>query len=173
MDEKIKTLIWRRHCSIGQSCCSMTSKRSIDWFLESSSGMKFFHPSVRLFDKLIRSLYFHLFFFFFLFCSRVFVPRSYESRSVNVLVNFMISSDLRRNKKQTSVINIRQNVLINKACKLKKVKFFTAVIFIYREGFRSLISRVSFFCNGCSTVILPKFRNGPACHLFFLSLVTP
>ena len=37
-----KTLIWRRHCSIGQSCCSMTSKRSIDWFLESSSGMKFF-----------------------------------------------------------------------------------------------------------------------------------
>ena len=43
-----KTLIWRRHCSIGQSCCSMTSKRSIDWFLESSSGMKFFHPSVRL-----------------------------------------------------------------------------------------------------------------------------
>ena len=25
-----KTLIWRRRCSIGQSCCSMTSKRSID-----------------------------------------------------------------------------------------------------------------------------------------------
>ena len=43
-----KTLIWRRHCSIGQSCCSMTSKRSIDWFLESSSGMKFLYPSVRL-----------------------------------------------------------------------------------------------------------------------------
>ena len=39
-----KTLIWRRHCSIDQSCCSMTSKR----FLESSSGMKFFQPSVRL-----------------------------------------------------------------------------------------------------------------------------
>ena len=31
-----KTLIWRRHCSIGQSCCSKTSKRSFDWFLESS-----------------------------------------------------------------------------------------------------------------------------------------
>ena len=54
MDEKIKTwplrfpaketLIWRRHCSIGQSCCSMTSKQ----FLESSSGMKFVYPSVRL-----------------------------------------------------------------------------------------------------------------------------
>ena len=29
-----KTLIWRRHCSIGQSCCSMTSKRSNGWFLE-------------------------------------------------------------------------------------------------------------------------------------------
>ena len=42
-----KSIIWRRHCSIDQSCCSMKSKRSIDWFLESSSGMKFFHPSVR------------------------------------------------------------------------------------------------------------------------------
>ena len=41
-----KTLIWRRHCSIGQSCRSMTSKRSIDWFLEIS--WEFFHPSVRL-----------------------------------------------------------------------------------------------------------------------------
>ena len=39
-----KTLIWRRHCSIDQSCCSMTSKQ----FLESSSGMKFVYPSVRL-----------------------------------------------------------------------------------------------------------------------------
>ena len=39
-----ETLIWRRHCSIEQSCCSMTSKQ----FLESSSGMKFVYPSVRL-----------------------------------------------------------------------------------------------------------------------------
>ena len=39
-----ETLIWRRHCSIDQSCCSMTSKQ----FLESSSGMKFVYPSVRL-----------------------------------------------------------------------------------------------------------------------------
>ena len=31
-----------RHSSIGQSCCSMMSKQSIDWFLESPSGMKFF-----------------------------------------------------------------------------------------------------------------------------------
>ena len=43
-----KISVWRRHCSIGQSCCGMTSKRSIDWFLESSSGMKFFQPSVCL-----------------------------------------------------------------------------------------------------------------------------
>ena len=43
-----KTLIWRRRCSIGQSCCSMMSKRSIGWFLEGFSSMKFFHPSVRL-----------------------------------------------------------------------------------------------------------------------------
>ena len=42
-----KTLIWRRLCSIDQSCCSMTSKR----FLESSSGMKFFQPSVRLINQ--------------------------------------------------------------------------------------------------------------------------
>ena len=39
-----ETLIWRTHCSIDQSCCSMTSKQ----FLESSSGMKFVYPSVRL-----------------------------------------------------------------------------------------------------------------------------
>ena len=45
MDEKIKTwtlrfptktLIWTGHCSIGQSCYSMTSKRNIDLFLKSS-----------------------------------------------------------------------------------------------------------------------------------------
>ena len=29
-----KTLIWGRYCSIGQSCCSITWKRSIGWFLE-------------------------------------------------------------------------------------------------------------------------------------------
>ena len=63
-----KTLVWRRHCSIDQSCCSMTSKQ----FLESSSLMKFVYPSVRLanqnpgafvcpFDKPIKSLYFRSF----------------------------------------------------------------------------------------------------------------
>ena len=77
MDEEIKTwplpfpaketLIWRRHCSIGQSCCSMMSKRSSDWFLESSGAWSFFHQKVcitnqtprhlYLFDKSIKSLY--------------------------------------------------------------------------------------------------------------------
>ena len=52
MDEKIKTWTLRfpakenpnmgRHSLIGQSCCIMMSKQSIDWFLESPSGMKFF-----------------------------------------------------------------------------------------------------------------------------------
>ena len=37
-----KTLIWRRHSSITQSCCSMTWKRSIDWYLESSREWSFF-----------------------------------------------------------------------------------------------------------------------------------
>ena len=37
-----KTLIWRTHCSIGQSCRGMTSNRSIDWFLESSQAWSFF-----------------------------------------------------------------------------------------------------------------------------------
>ena len=55
-----KTLIWRSHCSIGQSCCSMTSKQSIDWFLESSRAWSFFKSHARLypFDKPIKSLYF-------------------------------------------------------------------------------------------------------------------
>ena len=71
MDEKIKhglfvlrTLIGRRHCSIGQSCCSMTSKPSIDWFLETSRAWSFFTRAfVRLypFDKPIKSLYFRSF----------------------------------------------------------------------------------------------------------------
>ena len=47
-----KTLIWRRHCSIGQSCCSMTSKRSIDWFLESSRAWSLF---TRAFAQLTKS----------------------------------------------------------------------------------------------------------------------
>ena len=66
-----KTLIWRRHCSIGQLCCSMTSKR----FLESSSCMKFFsaehslnqpkatHFCIRSTNLSNRSISVHLFLF--------------------------------------------------------------------------------------------------------------
>ena len=43
-----KPLIWRRRCSIGQSSYSMTSKGSIDWFLESSRAKKLFQPSILL-----------------------------------------------------------------------------------------------------------------------------
>ena len=84
-----KTLIWRRHYSIGQSCCSMTSKRSIDWFLESSRAWNFFtrafawltksHARFYPFDKPIKSLYFPVR-LLFLFWLRVFISRSYESR---------------------------------------------------------------------------------------------
>ena len=86
-----KTLIWRRHCSIGQSCCSMTSKRSIDWFLESSRAWSFFtrafteptkrHARFYPFDRPSKSLYFRSFVFFFCFVLRVFISRSYENRS--------------------------------------------------------------------------------------------
>ena len=82
-----KTLIWRRHCSIGQSCCSMTSKRSFDWLAWSF----FFLPEHTLYQPKatrvcirsinqsnrsisVRSL--------FLFCSRVFISRSYKNRSI-------------------------------------------------------------------------------------------
>ena len=79
MDEKIKTwplrfpakktLVGRKHCSIGQSCCSMTSKRSIYAFLR-VLGHEIFSPERRLtnqkprafnmypFNKTIKSFYF-------------------------------------------------------------------------------------------------------------------
>ena len=67
-----KTLTWKRHCSIGQSCSSVTSKRSIGWFLESSPAWSFFftrafayptksHARLCPFDKPIKSLYFRSF----------------------------------------------------------------------------------------------------------------
>ena len=55
-----KTLIWRRHCSIGQSCCSMTSKRRMDWFLESSRAWSR-HARLCPLDEPIISLYFRSF----------------------------------------------------------------------------------------------------------------
>jgi len=91
MDEKIKTwlfvfppkktVIWRRHCSIGQSCCSMTSKRSINWFLEIkvlASPIKITRVCIRSITQSNRSISVRL---LFLFCSCVFISRSYENRS--------------------------------------------------------------------------------------------
>ena len=43
-----KILIWTRHCLLGKSCCSMTSKRSIGLISRKFSSMKFLHPSVQL-----------------------------------------------------------------------------------------------------------------------------
>ena len=87
-----KTPIWRRHCSIGQSCCSMTSKRSIDWFLESSRAWSFFsrafaqptktHSRLYPLGKPIKSVALTISVHsFFLFCSNVFISSSYENRS--------------------------------------------------------------------------------------------
>ena len=66
-----KTLIWRRHCSIGQSCCSMTSSEvSIDFYKVHghevfSSERSFNQPKATRvcvpFDKTIKSLYFRSF----------------------------------------------------------------------------------------------------------------
>ena len=85
-----KTLIWRGHPSIGQWCCSMTSKQSVDWFLESSRAWQVFSPErslnqskatsvcIRSTDQSYCSISVRL---LFLFCSRVFISRSYENRS--------------------------------------------------------------------------------------------
>ena len=56
-----KTLIWRRHCAIGQSCCTVASKRSISLFLESSRAWSFSLERLDPFDKPIKSLYFRSF----------------------------------------------------------------------------------------------------------------
>ena len=44
-----KILIWRRHCLIGKSCCSMTSKRSIRLISRKFLSLKFFDE--RLLDQ--------------------------------------------------------------------------------------------------------------------------
>ena len=86
-----KTLIWRGHPSIGQWCCSMTSKQSVDWFLESSRAWQVFSPErslnqskatsvcIRSTDQSYCSISVRL---LVLFCSRVFISRSYENRSI-------------------------------------------------------------------------------------------
>ena len=63
MDDKIKTFTLRFPAienpnNRGQSCCSMTSKRSIDWFYESFRAWSFFHPSVLLTNQNPRAFVF-------------------------------------------------------------------------------------------------------------------
>ena len=85
-----KTLIWRRHCSICQLCCRMTSKRSIDWFPESYQAWSFLkerslnQPKAERvcfssINQSNRSISVRL---LFLFCLCVFISRSYENRSL-------------------------------------------------------------------------------------------
>ena len=98
-----KILTWRRHCSISQSCSSMTSKRSIGWFLESSRAWTFFSPErsinqpkatrvcIRSINQSNRSISVRL---LFLFCSRGFIPRSYENGS-NIIIYMMLTPNAR------------------------------------------------------------------------------
>ena len=83
-----KTLMWRRHCSIGQSCRSMTSKRSIGWQVLGHEGFpperslnqpKGTRVCIRSINQSNRSISVR---FLFLFCLRVFISRSYENRSI-------------------------------------------------------------------------------------------
>ena len=105
---------WRRHCSIGQSSCSMMLKRSIDWFLESYRAWSFF---IRAFACSInqsnRSISVRL---FFLFCLRVFISRRYENHfnswlslnnklttsSLNQLLFNRLVKDIQWKKRQTA-----------------------------------------------------------------------
>ena len=100
MDEKIKTwpfrfpaqknLIWRRHWSIGQSCCSWLQydvKAKYRLISRKVSGMKFFLPEcsinqpkatwvcIRSINQSNPSISVRL---LFLFCSHIFISRSYE-----------------------------------------------------------------------------------------------
>ena len=85
-----KTLLRRGYCSIGQWCCSMTSKQNIYWFLE-VLGHDFFSPErslnqpkttrvcqIRSINQSNPTISVRL---LFLFCSRVFILRSYENHS--------------------------------------------------------------------------------------------
>ena len=121
-----KILIKRRHCSIGQSSCSMTSKGSIDWLLESSRAWSFFtrvfanqpKPTpvcIRSINRSNRCIPVRL---FFLFCSRVFISRSYKNRSITFKlfhyhdekVNFIIPQSALKNSTVRSTFEFRSAV---------------------------------------------------------------
>ena len=92
-----ETLIWRRHCSIGKSYCNMTSKRTIDWLLESFlaysperslNQAKATGVCIRSINQTNRSISVRIR-LLLLFCSRFFVSRSYENRSNNFRALFL------------------------------------------------------------------------------------
>ena len=139
-----KTLIWRRHCSIGQLCCSMTSKRSIGWFLESSRAWTIFVPErslnqshatrvcIRSINQSNRPISVRL---LFLFCSYVFISRSYENRSILlarilinhldplVQLNFRLSSSQKFDCKRVTSLSTAVPSLQKKSDKRKKGYF--------------------------------------------------
>ena len=89
MDEKIKTWPFRFRAKENPNMekalfdwpilCSMMSKRSMGWFLESYRA----YTHLYSFDKPNRYISVRL---LFLFCSRVFISRSYENRSIITLL---------------------------------------------------------------------------------------
>ena len=93
-----KTLIWRRHSLTGQSYYGMTSRRSIGCFLGKFSDMTLFSPQrslnppkatrvcIRSINQSNRPISGRL---LFLFCSRVFILRSYENRSMLSIVKLV------------------------------------------------------------------------------------
>ena len=95
-----RTLIWRTHRSTGQSCSSVTSKRSNGWFLESSQAWSFLpersfnqtkatHVCIRSINQSNRSIAVRL---LFLFCTRVFISRSYENRSIRRWISILYNN---------------------------------------------------------------------------------
>ena len=94
-----KTLIWRGHCLIGQSCCSRTSRWSINWYLESSQEWSFFtkhslnQPKamcvcIRSINQSNCSI---SIWSSFLFCLSIFISRSNKNCSNKIIKTFYIA----------------------------------------------------------------------------------
>ena len=115
-----KTLIWGRHCSIGQSCCTKTSKRSVNWFLESSSSMKFFQPSVRVTNQKPRAF--------------VFVRQNQSNRSVSFSLLFLFSG-------HTKITLTAQNIKIKEHKNQSKYRRRNGLTILKRIETRP-------YCNG-------------------------
>ena len=134
-----KILIWRRHCSIGQSCCSLTLKRSIDWFLEFFGHEVFSHERllnqpkatrdyIRSINQSNRSISVRS---LFLFCSRVFISRSYENRSIHPWRLFFVDVHL-------------TNVAIQKTAPDYDAEKVTILLFAFHV---TLFNSKTFYCS--------------------------